>query len=534
MKFGSISNRGAQAKTLIPILFMAGLGYVFLNYDKELREQASLPEANAQAAASSPSTSLPSSGAATSLAPAGGTTTSLPSPVPAASIPPIKAGEPLPANLFVELAKAINPAVVNIATSETPRPRPGLPQGNKDPMFEFFEQFLGPNFQMPQRPVQSLGTGFIIREDGLIVTNNHVVDRADVIKVYLTEDSKESFEAKVIGKDERTDIALIKIRAKTKLAVARLGDSDTLQVGEWVAAFGNPFGHGHTMTKGIVSAIGREITELNRFPFIQTDASINPGNSGGPLVNMQGLVIGVNSAIDARAQGIGFAIPIAKVKSILPELEKTGRIKRGFIGVGLDEPLTEESARALGLKEPSGAIVAAVEEGTPAKKAGIEPYDVIVRFGNRTIDTPASLLSAVENTPIGTRVPVGIVRKGKSLSLSVTVAERPSDDDLSPSPSKSERGNQLDQLGFRVQTYSPSLAERLELPKINQRKQVVVQVRRDSPAEQSDLRTGDIILDVNQRPVSSEAELKDALAPNRVNALRVLRGLRVRFVYLKF
>lgn len=248
---------------------------------------------------------------------------------------PLKAGDPLPADTFIELNKLVNPAVVNISTSQMPRPNRRPPRGYPDPFFDLFQQFMGPgpfNFQQ-QQPLQALGTGFIIREDGLILTNNHVVDKADVIKVQLNENDKDTYDAKIIGRDSATDIALLKIESKKKLPTAQLGSSSGLQVGEWVAAFGNPYGHGHTMTKGIISALGREIDELNRFPFLQTDASINPGNSGGPLVNTQGLVIGVNTAIDARAQGIGFAIPINEVKSILPMLEKDGSIKRGFLGV---------------------------------------------------------------------------------------------------------------------------------------------------------------------------------------------------------
>jgi serine protease Do len=201
-----------------------------------------------------------------------------------------------------------------------------------------------------------LGTGFIIRDDGLIVTNNHVIAGADIINVQLSEGSKETYEATLVGRDERTDIALIKIKPKEKLPVAVLGSSKDLEVGEWVAAFGNPFGHGHSMTKGIVSSKGRDITEINKFPLIQTDASINPGNSGGPLVNTKGLVVGVNSAIDARAQGIGFAIPIDEVKAIIPQLESKGRIARGYLGLFLGD-LDPEAAEYLGLGDQRGAVV---------------------------------------------------------------------------------------------------------------------------------------------------------------------------------
>ena len=227
----------------------------------------------------------------------------------------LKLGDPMPINLFVELAKAVDPSVVNIATSTLPQ---GRNQNYRDPMLEMLERFMGPHFQMPQQqPRQSLGTGFIIKKDGLIVTNAHVIEGADVIKIYLSGKSDDEYlEAEVVGTDKRTDIALLRVNTSRSLPTVKLGDSSKLQVGEWVAAFGNPYGHSHTMTKGIISAIGRKIDELNRFPFIQTDASINPGNSGGPLVNTKGEVIGVNTAIDARAQGIGFAIPVNDVKVI--------------------------------------------------------------------------------------------------------------------------------------------------------------------------------------------------------------------------
>ena len=233
--------------------------------------------------------------------------------IPAKTPPPMKLSEPLPANLFIELGKIINPTVVNISTSALIRG-----QRPRDPMLDMLEKFYGfqglPN-QHENRPQQmGLGTGFIIREDGLILTNNHVVEGADIVNVQLSEGAEKLYEAKVIGADQRADIALIKINPDGKLPVAALGSSAQVQVGEWVAAFGNPFGHGHSMSKGIISSKGRTLAEINKVPLLQTDASINPGNSGGPLVDTKGYVIGVNSAIDARAQGIGFAIPIDEIK----------------------------------------------------------------------------------------------------------------------------------------------------------------------------------------------------------------------------
>ncbi len=339
------------------------------------------------------------------------------------NIPKVKAGEPLPANLFIELAKAVNPAVVNVFTTYLPRDRRAL-DPRRDPFFDMFEQFMGPQQYGQGMPQQSLGTGFIIREDGLIVTNNHVIDRADVIKVQISESTKESFDAKVIGRDARTDIALIKIDAKKKLPFVKLGASSDVQVGEWVAAFGNPYGYGHTMTKGIISAVGREIDELNLFPFMQTDASINPGNSGGPLVNAQGLVIGVNTAIDARAQGIGFVIPIDNVKSILPQLEKEGGVARGFIGVDLAD-LDEDGANMLKLKNSEGALITQVMPGSPAAKAGVQAYDLVVGFGDNKVTSVRDLRKWVASTPVGAKIALKVMRDGKHKSIALQVGGSP-------------------------------------------------------------------------------------------------------------
>ncbi|MAV90837.1 MAG: serine protease MucD [Bdellovibrionaceae bacterium] len=448
-------------------------------------------------------------------------------------LPKLKEGDPLPNDLFVKLAKAVNPAVVNINTSYLPkRPqmyRGGRPMAPNDPIFELFEQFMMPMPQQAQ-PSQSLGTGFIIREDGLILTNNHVVENADEIKVTIEEGSKESFDAKVIGTDPRTDIALIKINTKRKLSVAKLGSSGDLQVGEWVAAFGNPYGHGHSMSKGIVSAIGREIEELNMLPFIQTDASINPGNSGGPLVNTQGLVVGVNTAIDARAQGIGFAIPIDQVKDLIPQLEKNGEIRRGFLGVGLQE-LDPQWAEQLGLKDGSGALITQVMDGSAADKAGVKAYDVITKFNNEEVEDPGDLSRAVAKTKIGQQVNMELIRDGKKKTLKVKIGKNSGEqqarndqrDRRSVQPSgKSAPYN----LGFEVVDYNPGLAKRLGLGQISSKNPIVVDVDRGSPAAAGGLTPGDVILDVNKKPTKSVNHVMSALK-KKGNILRVFKQGRV-------
>lgn len=341
--------------------------------------------------------------------------------------PQLKLNEALPANLFVELAKAVNPSVVNISTSAIPRGRA------RDPMVEMLERFYGIQPQdniwnnKPRR--MGLGTGFIIRGDGLIVTNAHVIRDADIIEVQLTENSEKQYKAEVIGSDQRTDIALIKIKPDTKLAVASLGSSKDVQVGEWVAAFGNPYGHGHTMTKGIISSKGRTLQEINKFPLLQTDASINPGNSGGPLVNSKGQVIGVNSAIDARAQGIGFAIPIDEVKSILPQLEKSGGLRKGYMGLGLED-IHPRTAEYLKLDEDNlGSAIMGVQPGGPADKAGLKPYDLIIELNGVKVKNTQDLMDTISDTPPGTKVKVKFFRdnNGKAIEKETTVqiSERP-------------------------------------------------------------------------------------------------------------
>jgi len=450
-------------------------------------------------------------------------------------LPRIKDGDPLPANLFVNLAKAINPAVVNIFT--TYRTSRANDDPYRDPFFDLFEQFMGPGRQQPQ---QSLGTGFIIREDGLIVTNNHVVDKATGIKVQLEEGAKESFDAKVVGKDARTDVALIKIEAKRKLPFVKMGSSAEVQVGEWVAAFGNPYGYGHTMTKGIISAVGREINELNLFPFMQTDASINPGNSGGPLVNSQGLVIGVNTAIDARAQGIGFVIPIDNVKSILPQLEKDGLIQRGFIGVQMAD-IDPQHAAALGVKEVEGALIVQVIPGRAAEKAGLQAYDLVTEFDGKKVSSTRDLSKFADSTPIGQKAVLKIIRNGKPKSVNLTMGGREEAAELARARgggSRSERRNFESlkapfDMGFAIVDYTAQLADEFALPKLRQPRPVVLAVQPNSESARSGLAPGDVIMDVNRREVSKAKDVLRHLKPGTINILRVLKRDRMVLVSIR-
>lgn len=444
----------------------------------------------------------------------------------------IDLNDPLPAGRFIELAKLVNPTVVNISTIQKPKVRRNHPRNpyGRDPFFDLFEQFMGPQQRQPR---QGLGTGFIIRKDGLILTNNHVVEGADIIRVQLSEDSKDIFEAQLIGSDKRTDTALIKIDAKRTLPAAKLGNSKDLQVGEWVAAFGNPFGHGHTMTKGIISAIGRKINELNRFPFLQTDASINPGNSGGPLVNIRGEVIGVNTAIDARAQGIGFAIPIDDVKSILESLEKNGGIERGFLGVSLRD-IGPRGAKILGLKSTDGSLVEQVVKGSPAAKGGLKPYDFITEINDSEIGSSEELIRKVADLTVGQNVKIKLLRDGKKKTVTVKIGSHPDNRKKKAAATKTYRGQKAPYgLGFTFTTYNQRIAKEFELPKLNNKKPVVIKIDWNSPAARSGLMAGDIILDVNRKSVHSIKDIFKRLKKGQVNILRVLRQDTALLVFIE-
>lgn len=449
--------------------------------------------------------------------------------------PVLKLGSPMPENLFVELAKAVNPAVVNISSTSTPK---GRSYGN-DPMLEFLERFYGnQGFQIPKpSPQTALGTGFIIKADekeALILTNNHVVEGADIINVQLTENSDKIYKAELLGRDSRTDIALIKIKPGIKLTSIPLGSSTDLQVGEWVAAFGNPYGHGHTMTKGIISAKGRSIEDLNRFPLLQTDANINPGNSGGPLVNSRGFVIGVNNAIDARAQGIGFAIPIDEVKPIIAELEKTGKVRQGYIGVRM-EPINPKTASHLGIKTEEGVIVAQVDPKTPAEKAGIETYDVITEFAGKKIKTPVDLMNAVASVNVGQPAKLKVLRNNKEKELEIVVAERPEDKKMAAKQQQSKKAPGQDvpfKIGLKLANVDSHFVKEWEIPEDLTGLPVVIEVDSDSVAAQAGIRPGDIIFDVNRKRVRSTADAVKAFQKGS-NTLRIYREGNMGFVVIE-
>src|SRR5438105_8566001 len=329
---------------------------------------------------------------------------------------------------FVSLAKKMRPVVVNISTTQMSEARGpqefGSPFGEEDPFNDFWRRFFGgPLPRGPQRQ-RSLGSGFIIDSDGSILTNNHVVENAQKIVVKLQGDDQE-YEAKVIGRDPKTDIAIIKINSKTSLPAASFGDSDRLEVGEWVVAIGNPFGLDSTVTSGIVSAKGRHIGQGPYDNFIQTDASINPGNSGGPLINLRGEVIGINTAIFSRTGGnigIGFAIPINLVKEVLPQLRGKGKVTRGYLGV-LIQKVTPEIAESLGMEKGYGALVANVSKDGPADKAGVKVGDVIVEFDGKEVKDSGDLPIIVARTQVDKKARMKVLRDKKEVVLNVAVGE---------------------------------------------------------------------------------------------------------------
>jgi len=408
---------------------------------------------------------------------------------------------------FADLAEKQGPVVVNISTTQIVRGnRLGMPQfpfDEDDPAFELFKRFIPRHPQVPRDfENKSLGSGFIISADGYILTNAHVVDSADEVVVKLTD--KREFKAKVIGADKRTDVALIKIEA-SGLQVARLGEAARLRVGEWVAAIGSPFGFENTVTAGIVSAKGRSLPQENYVPFIQTDVAINPGNSGGPLFNMKGEVVGINSQIFSRSggyQGIAFAIPIDVAMDVQTQLKSGGKVSRGRLGVTIQE-VTKELAESFGLAKPNGALVTAVDNGSPADKAGIEAGDIILRFEGKAVTQSGDLPRMVGSTRPGTKSPLQVWRKGAARDIVVTVGEI-QEEKVAGRAAKGKNGK-------GPEAASNKLGLVLSEPSAEQRKQIgithglIVEDVRNGAAR-TDLRPGDVILALISKGSHSEVK----------------------------
>lgn len=394
------------------------------------------------------------------------------------------------------LAKKVSPSVVNISTTKTVK-RPLNPQprgmGPHDPFDDFFERF----FQLPpERPMKSLGSGFIIDKEGHILTNNHVVDGADEIQVQLTD--KRKFDAKVIGTDPKTDLAIVKIEAKD-LPMVALGDSDQLEVGDWVMAVGNPFGLDHTVTAGIVSAKGRVIGAGPYDNFIQTDASINPGNSGGPLFDLKGEVVGVNSAIVASGQGIGFAIPINMAKDLLPQLIKAGKVTRAWLGVGIQE-MTPELAKSFGLKDSTGALVSNVYPDSPAEKGGLQAGDLVIGFNGRPIQDSHELPMLVAREPVGKTVTMKVLRNGAEKNLEIKLGEMESGEKAIRASTETSSHS----LGLVVRDLAPE-----EMVEAGIKQGVlIVDVEPGSSSDLAGCQRGDIVLAINNAKIVKGADFK--------------------------
>jgi serine protease Do len=405
---------------------------------------------------------------------------------------------------FAAIAEKLKPAVVNIKVVKKVEnvgfEQPGIPDG---PFHDFFEKFFQgqPQNAPAPRTRKGMGSGVIISRDGYVLTNNHVVDGAKEVVITLAD--QKAYKGRIVGTDPQTDVAVLKIDAKESFPVSTMGNSDGLKVGDWVVAIGNPFGLDHTVTAGIVSAKGRVIGAGPYDNFIQTDASINPGNSGGPLLNMQGEVIGLNTAIIAQGQGIGFAIPVNTIKPLIPQLETKGSVIRGFLGVNI-QAITPALAKSLNLPDTKGALVAEVSDNTPAAKAGIKRGDVIISINDKDVPDSQSLPTLVAAAPVDQQATVTVLRNGEKLQLPVIIGQLPSQradnaDAKTPvQPAKAKWGLQLRDLDLQT-------ASQLHLE--SDQGVLVVGVQPGSPAAESGVRQGDVILEVNRQPVSSVTDM---------------------------
>jgi len=415
---------------------------------------------------------------------------------------------------FTELAETASPAVVNIRTVKTVEgggrvfrhffqtpEGPQGPGGGRDDMFEqFFQKFF--NEDPREFKQKSLGTGFILDKEGYIVTNHHVIKNAEEIQVKL-KNGKE-YDAKIEGTDATTDLALIKIEADGDLPTLDLGDSDSLQIGQWIIAIGNPFGLEHTVTAGIISAKGRVIGAGPYDDFIQTDASINPGNSGGPLINMDGEVVGISTAIVAGGTGIGFAIPITMAKDIVNQLKKTGEVTRGWLGVGIQD-LDNELKKYYEVDH--GVLVTQVFPDDPADKAGIKAQDIILSLNGTPVDSARELSKVVADLSVGETAAIKIHRKGKIKTVEVDIAKR--DESQIASGQTSPQSPSADSLGIEVSSISENMANRFDLP--TREGVIVVNVEAESKAASAGIRKGDIIKEVNHQAVNSSTAYQSAI-----------------------
>ena len=442
---------------------------------------------------------------------------------------------------FSELAETYAPTVVNIYSTQNVQSK-SLPYNyffENEQLPDLFKHFFDlPKSQERQLPSQkrtSLGSGVITSADGYIITNNHVVENADVINVRLS--NYKEYEAKIIGRDKKTDLALIKIEPKEKLPFAEFGDSDELKVGEWVMAIGNPFGFDSTVTAGIVSGKGRTLGDGPYQNFIQTDASINPGNSGGPLFNLKGELMGINTAIYSRSGGnigLGFAIPANMAKSIFTQLKGSGKVSRGMLGV-IIQPVTPELAKQFHLERPIGALVAQVMPDSPSEKAKIKPGDIILKFNNKEILQMKMLPALVAQTPVGTKSKVEIFRNGKKKTIKVVIEELPEKGKIAKPEQSKDTLNE--KIGLSLQELTPEIAKQLELK--DETGLLVTEVIPGGLADKAGLKRGSIILEAGSGQIRQEVSTLEEFATiiDRAEGSNILllvkQGIQVKFLLLK-
>jgi serine protease Do len=447
---------------------------------------------------------------------------------------------------FADIVEKLLPAVVNVSTTQKVAgrseegPQFEFPPGS--PFRDFFEQFQRRRREAPQRRGTSLGSGFIVDKTGFIVTNNHVIEGADQITVVLHDDRK--FDAKVIGRDPKTDLALLKVKTKKDLPFVRFGDSDKARVGDWVVAIGNPLGLGGTVTAGIVSARGRDIRSGPYDDYIQTDAPINRGNSGGPLFNLDGEVVGVNTAIlspSGGSIGIGFSIPSQLAVGVIKQLRNYGSTRRGWLGVQI-QAVTGEIAESLGLSNSEGALVAGIVKDSPAQSAGFKTGDVIMTFDDRTVTESRKLPRMVAETDVGKKVRVVVWRSGKKVVLGVKLGELEKVDQASLStpgetPKESGKGKKIPELGMTLTGATKELASRYDLGE-DVDGVVVTKVEKESSAAEKGLRPGDVITEINQIKVKTVKgvvqQVKKATKAGRKSVLLLVnQGGDLRFLALR-
>ena len=433
-----------------------------------------------------------------------------------------------------KLVKNLSPSVVNISTTSITKQRPfyfGNPGDNPDdPFQEFFEKFFGEDFQEREFKRKGLGSGFIISSDGYIITNNHVIRKADEIDIILENEDK--YPAEIVGTDPKTDLALLKINPKTPLVPVTIGRSSILEIGDWVVAIGNPFGLGNTVTSGIVSAKGRSLGLGAYDDFIQTDAAINPGNSGGPLFNYRGEVVGVNTAIIAGGQGIGFAIPIDMANRIVNQLKTSGKVVRGWLGVHIQE-ISPEIQQSLKLPDDSGALISDVAPDSPAEKAGIKRGDVVLQINSTKIEDVDDLPKQVANFSPGTRANLKIFRDGGIKDVNVRLEEFPDEQRITSRPKTNKKAEAS--LGLVVDDLTPQLKRRYRVEENNG--VIVVNVLNGSTAYNAGIRVGDVLLEANKKKIKTVDDLQKELSGLKDGStllLLVSRANKTIYVALKY